>query len=42
MAPGNLVRVTVAKGYPLLTSILGGLFGAAVTVKGTATMPVMV
>jgi Flp pilus assembly protein TadG len=42
VAPGNLVRVTVAKGYPLLTSILGGLFGAAVTVKGTATMPVMV
>jgi len=41
VAPGNLVRVTVAQNYPLLTAILGGLFGAAVTVKGTATMPVM-
>jgi Flp pilus assembly protein TadG len=39
--PGQLVRVTVVQSYPLLTSILGGLFGASVTVQGTATMPVM-
>jgi len=41
VSPGNLVRVTLAQDYPLLTSILGGLFGAAVTLKATATMPVM-
>ena len=39
--PGNLVRVTVIQSYPLLTAILGGLFGAAVSVRGTATMPVL-
>jgi Flp pilus assembly protein TadG len=39
--PGNLVRVTVIQSYPLLTAILGGLFGAAVTLRGIATMPVM-
>jgi Flp pilus assembly protein TadG len=39
--PGNLVRVTVIQSYPLLTAILGGLFGAAVTLQGVATMPVM-
>jgi hypothetical protein len=33
--------VTVIQSYPLLTAILGGLFGAAVTLGGTATMPVM-
>ncbi|MEP7105529.1 MAG: TadE family protein [Chloroflexota bacterium] len=41
VVPGSLARVTVTQSYPLLTAILGGLFGAAVTVKGTATMPVM-
>ena len=38
---GNLVRVTVTQSYPLLTSLLGGLFGTSVSVSGTAAMPVM-
>jgi len=38
---GSLVRVTVTESYPLLTSLLGGLFGTSVSVSGTAAMPVM-
>ncbi len=38
---GNLVRVTLTSSYPLLTSLLGGLFGTSVSVSGTAALPVM-
>jgi Flp pilus assembly protein TadG len=39
--PGNLVRVTLTGAYSLVTGLLGGGFGAAVTVKAVAVMPVM-
>ena len=39
--PGNLARVTVKQSYPLITSLLGGLFGTSVSVSGTAAVPVM-
>jgi Flp pilus assembly protein TadG len=40
--PGNLVRVTLTNSYALMTGLLGGGAGAAVTVKAVAVMPVMV
>jgi hypothetical protein len=40
--PGNLVRVTLTNSYSLVTGLLGGGVGAAVTVTADAVMPVMV
>ena len=40
--PGSLVRVTLTNAYSLVTGLLGGGVGAAVTVKAIAVMPVMV
>jgi Flp pilus assembly protein TadG len=40
--PGNLVRVTLTNSYTLMTGLLGGGVGAAVTVKAIAVMPVVV
>ena len=39
--PGNLVRVTLTNSYALMTGLLGGGVGAAVTVKAVAVMPVV-
>jgi Flp pilus assembly protein TadG len=41
LAHGNLVRVTLTNSYPLVTGILGGLFGTRVTLQALATMVVM-
>ena len=41
VTPGNLVKVTLTNSYSLVTGLLGGAFGAAVTLKGVASMVVM-
>ena len=38
--PGNLVRVTLTNSYSLVTGLLGGAVGGAVTLKTVAVMPV--
>jgi Flp pilus assembly protein TadG len=40
--PGSLVRVTLTNPYALVTGLLGGGVGAAVTINAVAVMPVMV
>lgn len=39
--PGNLVRLTLTNPYSLVTGLLGGGVGSAVTLKTVAVMPVM-
>ncbi len=41
VTPGSLVRVTLTNTYSLVTGLLGGSFGSAVTLKVVAAMPVM-
>ncbi len=41
VTPGSLVRVTLTNTYSLVTGLLGGSLGSAVTLKVVAAMPVL-